>query len=188
MNRSQSIFLQDRIFTISNWLTLIRLFLLPLILFFLSQDAPFSNWIALSLMSAAVFTDALDGYFARKFNQVSNLGKIIDPLADKITIGTLVVFLMVFRSFPVWAVGAIIGRDIIILLAGLFLIRWRKVIPTSNTIGKLTGCALALVIIVYTLNWYPLNFFLLWISLGCLFLSSLSYGIFFFKEVRGNSQ
>ena len=70
--------------TIANLFTIIRLLLAPILLWAFSTS---DRWIVILILSMAAFTDFLDGWVARKFNQISMLGKILDPIADKLTVG-----------------------------------------------------------------------------------------------------
>jgi CDP-diacylglycerol--glycerol-3-phosphate 3-phosphatidyltransferase len=164
-----------QISTLPNALSLLRICLLPFILFCLVQRTAVYDGLALLLMSVAVLSDALDGYFARRFGQVSNLGKVLDPVADKITVGALVLFLIQLREFPLWPAFLIVGRDLIILGASLFIIETKRVVVTSNVIGKLTGVVYALTIIAYTVRYYTVGKYLAWVAVACVVISSGSY-------------
>lgn len=161
--------------TLPNVLSLFRICLLPFILFCLVQRTAVYDALALLLMSVAVLSDALDGYFARRFDQISNMGKVLDPVADKITVGVIVLFLIQLREFPLWPALLIVGRDLIILAASLFIIETKRVILTSNVIGKLTGVVYALTIIAYTVRHYTVGKYLVWVAVACVVVSSGSY-------------
>lgn len=93
------------------------------------------------------FTDLLDGYLARKLDQVSELGKIIDPLADKIAVGAIAILMFLKGLIPVWFIIIVIFRDLLILIFGLILKRKKKIVLMSNYPGKIAvftiGLALA---------------------------------------------
>lgn len=95
-----------------NKLTLLRVIMIPLfIVFYLYDVVPYANAIALILFVAAFFTDWLDGYLARKTNQVTNFGKIMDPLADKILVLAAMV-LFTFDGFvSPWITIAVLARE-----------------------------------------------------------------------------
>jgi len=101
------------------------------------------------LICLGIATDVLDGILARKLNQISELGKILDPLADKLAVASLAIFLCIYRDFPVWAVILIITRDLAILIGGLIAMKRNFAIPTSNLLGKLTALAWSLLLLVY---------------------------------------
>ena len=107
---------ERKIFTVSNFVTLSRVLLLPFIVALLKQPVSQGNNILLAiLLIYSIVSDMLDGYIARKLNQVSVLGKILDPLADKICIGVLVAFAVIYRDLPLWVAVTIITRDVLIV-------------------------------------------------------------------------
>ena len=84
----------------------------------------------------AAATDYLDGWTARRFGQISDLGKILDPLADKIYVAGVVILLLILGVLPLWLVLPILLRDLLILLGGIFVrLRTGRVLP-SNWTGK----------------------------------------------------
>jgi CDP-diacylglycerol--glycerol-3-phosphate 3-phosphatidyltransferase len=100
-----------RINTLPNWLTLARILALPaLILLTLSPGRGFGIAAAL-LFSMAAITDLLDGYFARRTGQVSEFGKLVDPIADKILVSTAFIMLVHLDRIPAWMVALIISRE-----------------------------------------------------------------------------
>jgi cardiolipin synthase (CMP-forming) len=100
--------------TKSNLLSLFRL-LLAIPFWFLIENIREENiqYITAGLCLFAAFTDILDGYLARKFNEVTELGKIIDPLADKIVIGVIIIKLYLVGEIPAYYFFMVIGRDIL---------------------------------------------------------------------------
>jgi len=98
-----------------NKLTLLRVVMIPLfILFFLYEITPYSNYIALFLFVVAFFTDWLDGQLARKHNQVTNFGKIMDPLADKVLVAAAMVCLTYIGVVSPWVTIAILAREFMV--------------------------------------------------------------------------
>ncbi len=83
-------------------------------------------------------SDLLDGYFARKRNEISELGKIIDPLADKITVISITLILLVQGLIPVWFFIIIILRDLLILTGGAYIKNKHKIVLPSNWAGKIS--------------------------------------------------
>lgn len=97
-----------------NKLTILRVILIPFfVVFMLVEKIPYHNYIALVLFSVACITDALDGHIARKHNWVTNFGKFMDPLADKLLIGAaLICFVSLPKlCFPAWVAIVIISRE-----------------------------------------------------------------------------
>ncbi len=99
-----------------NKLTLLRIIMIPFFLVFmlLIPAYPSSKFIALALFVFASFTDFLDGYIARKYNLVTNFGKFMDPLADKLLVSSAMICLIELGVLPAWIVVIIIGREFII--------------------------------------------------------------------------
>ena len=129
----------------------------------------------LILMLLAVATDYFDGFLARKLGKISSLGKILDPLADKICLDSMVFALSLWRSFPWWATGLIILRDILILAGGLMMINKTKKIPVSNWPGKFAVTFLSAAIFLYVLNWQSWGSYLLYVSLLLILVSGMLY-------------
>ena len=129
----------DKIHTFSNYLSFSRILLAAPILFFLinlNEQYEYRIYAALLMLLAAV-TDYLDGYFARKFDEVSELGKIVDPLADKIAVILIAVTLYLTGEIPPYLFWLIVVRDIVIFLGGIYISnKVGKVLP-SNMLGKI---------------------------------------------------
>lgn len=98
-----------------NKITLFRVLLIPVFaVLMLMPDIPYYNFIALVVYSIACFTDFLDGYLARKYNLVTNFGKFMDPLADKVLVSTAMILLVECGMLPGWVAATILAREFII--------------------------------------------------------------------------
>lgn len=167
------------IFTISNLLSLVRLFIaIPLWILLTDYETNRNLIIIIGLFAA--LTDFLDGFLARKLNQITEFGKIIDPLADKIIVGAVVIKLFYVGLIPSYYFYLIIGRDIIIFLTGIYISnKLGKVLP-SNMLGKITVFVIAIVLIML-IGGYNLSntiFKLLYLaSIILIFASFVAYGI-----------
>src|SRR6478672_6195530 len=95
-----------------NLLTMGRILMIPLILVFIDNYSPQRSFIATLIYLAASITDSLDGYLARKRKQVSLLGKFLDPLADKLLVTSVLVFLTAMDRCPPWVVVALLAREL----------------------------------------------------------------------------
>lgn len=172
---------KEEIYTVSNLLSFLRIFLVFPIFYHLANNEPMG---ALLYIVIAVITDILDGYFARKFGQITDLGKILDPLADKIcTIGGLTA-LSLYQGFPWWLTIVIIIRDIFIIIGSLFLIGKRSVIVSSNVPGKITVLLISLTAIVYLLSIEPLFSPLLILVTIMILYSGINYLVVFYNKYR----
>ena len=97
---------------LANKLTMIRIFLVPVFLVFITvKDIPYGSIIATVIFIIASLTDQLDGYIARSRNQITNFGKFMDPLADKLLVTAALISLVELNMIPGWAVVIIIARE-----------------------------------------------------------------------------
>lgn len=173
------------VWTLSNFLSVVRVLLLPFIYLSLFQKTPESGRLALGLMGLAALTDLLDGWIARVRHTISSFGKIVDPVADKICMVAIAIFLIILRGFPVWLFALILSRDVIIMITGAFLIRNYKIVFPSNLWGKLYSFSVVLLIAAFTLRFEGnviLQLEMLVVLL--LFVSSLSYSVIVFRYIR----
>jgi len=96
---------------LANKLTLFRIFLIPVFLVFIAVNIPMCKYIATGLFIIAALTDKLDGYIARSRNQITNFGKFMDPLADKLLVTAALISLVEFQIIPTWIAMIIITRE-----------------------------------------------------------------------------
>ncbi len=179
--------MRERIFTISNLLSCLRIILLIPITILLIDDVSMNRLYILTLMIIAALTDTFDGMSARKFNQVTEFGKIIDPIADKVAVGVVVLVLFFQGKLPLWFMVIIVLRDFIILVGGFYIKKKKNIILQSNKAGKWAVTVISLLIIVTVIDYNELillKTILLYISTFMLFLSSMIY----FKRFRTEIQ
>ena len=158
---------------VPNLITLIRIILLPIILILLLKS--FSPFWILVLMIIFILSDFLDGYLARRLEQISDLGKILDPLLDKLGIALFAFYAVIYKNFPVWAMVMIIAKDTLVLLGGVVIIKAGKQIPIADWWGKITVCAWALVLLSYIFEITIIQKTLLAIAVVMLFLNLIYY-------------
>ena len=125
----------------SNLLSLARLLLAVPMAFILWQD---DRVLTLVVFALAIATDLLDGYLARRLNQISDFGKIIDPLADKVFVSTVAVLLAFMGRIPLWFLLAIVARDAVILAGGIYAQKKTGIVLPSNYVGKVAVVAICL--------------------------------------------
>ena len=136
-------------FYVSNLLSIIRLGLTPFLFHTIIRR---SHVAALVIGGLAILTDMLDGYFARRLNQRTNLGKILDPIADKAIISAVIIALILSNSsFPRWAFVLVIIRDVLIVIANIFLFHRTQIVGRSDRWGKCTTFFLATALLLYAL-------------------------------------
>lgn len=138
-----------------NKLTLFRVILIPFFVFFLLAPyfEGYGNYIALAIFVVASLTDLLDGKIARKYNLVTNFGKFMDPLADKLLVCSALICLIELELLPAWIVIIIIAREFII--SGFRLIASDNgIVIAASYWGKFKTTFQMVMIIVLILNQY----------------------------------
>lgn len=131
---------------IPNILSVIRIllvFVFVIVLFV--WDSPV--WAIIVFLIAGA-TDVVDGYLARRFNWITNLGKILDPFADKLMQCTVLVCLCIKGIIPIWFVIPYFVKEVVTLLMGWIVIRRRSVVVVSKWYGKAAVCLFYLTIVV----------------------------------------
>ena len=167
-----------RYFTISNFLSASRIILVVPMGYCLVLDFPNHRLWTAGIIIIAVATDFLDGYIARKLHQVTDLGKILDPLADKIGIGIYAVLIAWTGDVPVWFMVFVLLRDLFIFIGGMYIRRAKKIIPQSNWPGKIAVTLIALALFLGTIQVSVLNrifSYMIWASVIMMLLSMASY-------------
>lgn len=132
------------------------------------------------------FSDLLDGYLARKLNQVSEFGKIIDPLADKICVIVICVILLFIGKIPLWFVMIVVLRDLLILGFGIYLNKKKDIRLMSNFPGKTAVFSIGVVILFSIIDspvLKSINNYLYFVSIALIFYSSYLY----FKRFKENA-
>jgi cardiolipin synthase len=124
----------DRILTLPNALSVLRLVGVPLFLWLIL--GPEADGWALAVLVVAGFSDYLDGKLARAWGQISRVGQLLDPLADRLYIVAIVVAFVLRDIIPWWLAAALIGRDVVLGIAMVVLRRYRYGPPPVHFLGK----------------------------------------------------
>jgi len=147
---------QDKIFTISNMLSALRIFFGPLLGYYIYLESKTGDPIYLRYEIAVVvliiLSDFFDGKLARHMNQVTKLGQYMDPIADKFAGLIAMTFLVLFKGYPLWVFVLAIVREVFAVIAGVLLYIKKDVEVRPNIFGKLCAASLALSGAVYILN------------------------------------
>lgn len=146
-----------RLATLPNLLSATRVVLLPGVLWLLHRPDPESDRWAIVLLLVAGATDLLDGWLARRRHAVSPSGKVVDPLADKILIGGLLVYLVLERGFPVWFLILLLARDVALMAGAWLFYNRERIVFAADWTGKGTTffvSLLALAHVVEARDWY----------------------------------
>ena len=175
---------------IPNRLTLSRIFLIPVFILLLTvpfewgefnigeRELPVSHFIAALIFILAAGTDWLDGYYARKYNLVTNLGKFLDPLADKLLVAAALILLVEMGLAPAWIVIIIISREMAV--TGLRLVAAGEgIVLAAGSMGKLKTATQMIAIAVLLLNNFPFSY------IGFPFGTIMLYAALVFTVISG---
>ena len=163
-----------------NKLTVLRVILVPVfVLFLLANITPYDTWIALVIFIVASLTDLLDGKIARKYNLVTNFGKFMDPLADKLLVCSAMICFIAMNKMPTWMVLIVIAREFII--SGFRLVASDNgVVIAASYWGKFKT-AFSMVMIIFVIMdianpvFYVITQILIWVSLVLTVISLVDY-------------
>ncbi len=142
-----------RVLTVPNVISFLRIALIPV--FFLLIVDPDTTTAGVILFGVVVATDWVDGTIARRTGQVSDLGKVLDPVADRLAIAAGIIALAIRGVFPVWAAAAILVRDVVVLVVGLVVLMRRHVTIEVRWIGKVA--TFSLMVAVPAISWGALD-------------------------------
>jgi len=172
--------------TTANKITILRILLIPFfvveVLYYVKNGNEAHRLAAILSFAIAAICDGVDGYIARRYNQRSELGAILDPLADKLLLVSGIVVLSFehrpyLETIPLWLTGTIIGRDILVL-AGMLVIQITvgKVKVRPRMVGKV-ATVLQMVIILWILLKWDTNWLRVWLLAAAIFtgISGLLY-------------
>lgn len=141
--------------TLPNVLTLIRILLIPFFVLAFFSPAPDRAWGAVLVLLLSGLTDVADGYLARIRHEESILGKILDPVADKLVVLTAFMALVVTRRLPWWLACLLAGKELLLLGGGLYFWRRRQKVLSASWLGKAATVLLYTGIILSLLNvWF----------------------------------
>jgi CDP-diacylglycerol--glycerol-3-phosphate 3-phosphatidyltransferase len=170
--------------TLPNWLTLGRILSLPVIILLTLSPGRTFGIAAAIVFSLAAITDLLDGYFARKTGQVSEFGKLVDPIADKILVCTAFIMLIHLQRVPAWIVALIISREFAV--SGLRAYAGtRKIVIAAGFSGKVKTTLQVLAIIALLINetlWHFPFREVGWILLVAAFIATMWSGYRYFAD------
>lgn len=177
-------------YSIPNLLTLLRIAAVPLLVLLLAAPGPVTCAVAAAVFLVAVLTDLADGMIARRYNQVTTMGKFLDPVADKVLIVSVLILLTGLQWIPAWVAVVIVARDI--LVTGLRAVAAQQgVVIAADRYGKLKTVfqSVALVPLVYHypvlgLDTRAIGTVLLYLAMALTVYSGWNYFSTFFAAVR----
>jgi CDP-diacylglycerol--glycerol-3-phosphate 3-phosphatidyltransferase len=174
-----------------NSLTLLRIFLIPVFVWLYLEATPERALWAGLVFSAAAFTDFLDGYLARRSGQVTNLGKLLDPVADKLLVASGLILLVQVQQVAVWLAIVMIARELIVTGARAVAAKEGFIVP-ADSLGKfkVVGQIGGILCLIFQGAWLEAQPFLSAIGLTLLYvalvfslLSGWRYLVLIFKKL-----
>lgn len=171
---------------IPNILTLFRIILIPV--FMLVFFSPINNNLifSISIFLLAGATDVLDGYIARKYNMITKWGMVLDPLADKLMLLTVLTCLTINKYIPIWIVGLVAAKEIFMIISGMLLYKKDTVIP-SNIFGKASTLLFYLSVFVLSINKH-IGYILLVVAVISAFIALTNYSMIYFKGKENSTK
>ncbi len=176
---------------IPNYLSLFRIVLTPIFTIAMFQNTFLYKLISLNIFFIAALSDFLDGYIARKYNFITNFGKNIDPLSDKILIVTSFIVLSILypSTITFWMVFFIVLRDVLVTFLRYYRLNTSDPLNTSFIAKRKTLIQIILIHLILILNALDSNYiinnqylyFMMWVSVALSWVSALPYIIFFKK-------
>jgi len=143
--------LTQKDFNIPNLLTAFRAILLPFFIYMILQPSQSSRMIAFAVFAFASLTDLFDGYLARRLDQETELGKFLDPLADKcLVLGAFITFIFLSEQIQVWMVLCILARDIMITCFRYLAIYQGKTLQTTRLAKVKTAFQMFSIMVILT--------------------------------------
>ena len=149
-------FFEEKIFTISNILTILRILIVPVVAYFMylehvTGDSTY-RYHQFMFFLIIIISDFFDGFLARELNQASQLGQFLDPIADKICLICIGSFLVCYKGFPLWMLMISLFREFVFIISSLLLFYKRDVVVKPNILGKISVLCMAFSAIVYLLS------------------------------------
>lgn len=168
---------------VPNILTLFRLFLIPVFVVVFFSNLTHNFLVAILVFLIAGATDFLDGYIARKYKLVTDWGTILDPLADKLMLLTVLSCLVISAYIPLWVLLVVLGKDLFMIIMGTILYAKGTIIP-SNVFGKVSTIFFYLSILIFSFD-ESFGLYLIYGSVASAILALLNYLIVYSKNHKG---
>ncbi len=172
----------DRILTIPNILSFFRICLIPVIVWLYVYKKEYT-WTACVLILSGV-TDMVDGFIARRFNMISNVGKVLDPIADKLTQAVMLICL--FTRFPMMIVPLILMlvRELFMGVTGLLIIKKTGNVLGACWHGKVATCLLYVMMILHVF-WYDIPVMASDFAIAvCTLMVAVSFGLYGIRNMK----
>lgn len=165
---------KNKYINVPNFLTLLRFLMIGVMVWFYLND---KTIYAMITFCVAVFTDFLDGYIARKFNQITNIGKLLDPLADKLLQMAAIFCMYCVGSLPLIAFILVVLCEVLMVYGASFLFLHRHTIVAANIYGKLAAGVMYAAILATFLHEYtaPYDKYAIFLGIALIYISLAQY-------------
>ena len=174
---------RERALNVPNLLTVLRMAMLPAVVWRYRLG---DSYGALAVYLAAMLTDAVDGFIARRFNQITALGKLLDPIADKLTLLTLLGLFVADGQIPSWLLLIVLLKEAILIAGGAAALR-KGIVVCALPIGKVTTVAFILSMAARFMAWRQAADLLLSVSVALSLLSLLWYSVVLLRRMHGHA-
>lgn len=174
-----------------NYLSLFRLCLVPVFVLVYFSGVRYANIYASLVFAVAAFSDFLDGHIARKYNLTTTLGKILDPLGDKLMTFAVLICITIDKVIPLWSLLIFFTKELLMALGGLVLYRRMADMPPSNYFGKCsTVVFFAVCVILMIFTGIPKTWATVFISIAIavMIVAFISYLFKFIAIIRGRKE
>ncbi len=175
---------------VPNALTVLRLILVPVFIVLYMKD---QRWAALGVFAAASLTDLLDGKIARKYNLITNFGKLFDPLADKLLILSAIVCFGLKGVFPWAAIILVAAKELLLVIGGAVMLK-KGIVVSSNMLGKVAMTAFVAAVILGFFHpelaaaGIPLDQIVLWLSAALAVAALIGYARNAVRQLRAQAK
>ncbi len=177
---------------IPNTLSMLRIMTIPVIVQLIIHSNRKNFPILIIIYFGSIWLDFFDGYLARKLSQETELGKLLDPLADKLMVFSLVTALVIKTDFPLWLGIVIIARDIMIVAVSAVVYKGKHTIFSSILVGKAAFALLGFLMLVYivdlsdSLDLFIMKRFLIPLNLSFMLWSFFEYSKIYIRKKNEN--
>lgn len=171
--------------TTATKITLVRVILLPvfMVCLYLAAAHPVMTWVSLAVFIIASVSDFVDGYIARKYHQVSDLGKFLDPLADKLLVLSAMCIFCQWGIFPAWALMIVLAREFAVTGLRLIAVGNGRVIAAGWSGKVKTACTMVgLCVMIVFHRGYGFSGVLNWIIIAVIVATTLYSGVEYFIQ------
>lgn len=162
--------------TTANKLTMLRVFLIPVFLIVLYWEFPGHRWAALVIFVLASVTDMIDGYVARHFNQITDFGKFMDPLADKVLVMAAMLWFVEVGRMPAWALLIVVVREFAVTALRLVAVEGGRVIAAGWSGKVKTASTMVCLVLMLALQFPVLD----WVCVAVILVTTVYSGVEYF--------